>query len=163
MPDHPITELPLPSPEAVRQQLQAILDSRPFVTATRARRFLTYIVEETLTGRTDAIKELVLGIEVCDRPGDFDPKVDTIVRVEAGKLRKRLEEYYAGQGVAAPVGSRSPQVATSPSSIFATNLSRWTSLALPPIPFVTRPAFVQCSSLPHLPGGESGAFALPNQ
>ena len=62
MPDHPIAESSTPSPEAVRQQLQAILASRPFVTATRARRFLTYIVEQTLAGQTDAIKELVLGI-----------------------------------------------------------------------------------------------------
>lgn len=62
----------------MRQQLQAILSRRPFVTAVRARRFLTHVVEETLAGRTDGIKEMILGIEVCDRPGDFDPKVDTI-------------------------------------------------------------------------------------
>src|SRR6266536_3550855 len=89
-----------PSPEEVKRALQAILASRPFATAVRARRFLTYIVEQTLAGQTGAIKELVLGTEVFDRPADFDPKVDTIVRVEAGKLRKRLEEYYAGEGAA---------------------------------------------------------------
>jgi len=115
LPDHPIAESSIPSPEAVRQQLQVLLASRPFVTATRARRFLTYVVEQTLAGQTDAIKELVLGIEVFDRPADFDPKVDTIVRVEAGKLRKRLEEYYADEGSAAavrieiPKGSYVPQ------------------------------------------------------
>ena len=80
--------------------MQAILASSPFVTSTRARRFLTYIVEQTLAGQTDGIKELVLGIEVFDRPYDFDPKVDTIVRGEAGKLRKRLDEYYASEGAA---------------------------------------------------------------
>jgi len=101
LPDHPIAESP--PPEAVRQQLQAILASRPFGTAVRARRFLTHIVEQTLAGQTDAIKELVLGIEVFDRPKDFDPKADTIVRVEAGRLRKRLEEYYADEGAAAPL------------------------------------------------------------
>ena len=100
MPDHPIAESSLPSPESVREQLQAILASRSFVTATRARRFLTYIVDQTLAGRTDAIKELVLGIEVFDRAGDFDPKIDPIVRVEAGKLRKRLEDYYSDEGAA---------------------------------------------------------------
>ena len=89
--------------------MQAILASRPFVTATRARRFLTYIVEQTLAGQTDGIKELVLGTEVFDRPADFDPKVDTIVRVEAGKLRKRLEEYYADEGAAAARADRGPQ------------------------------------------------------
>src|SRR4051812_14804948 len=103
LPDHPVAETSLPSPEAVRLQLQVILASRPFVTAVRARRFLTYIVEQTLAGSIDGIKELVLGIEVFDRPADFDPKVDTIVRVEAGRLRKRLQEYYGGEGVGAPV------------------------------------------------------------
>ena len=103
LPDHPITESRLPSPEAVQAQLQAILASRPFLTATRARRFLTHIVEQTLAGQTDGIKELVLGIEVFDRPTDFDPKADPIVRVEAGRLRKRLEEYYAEEGSAAEV------------------------------------------------------------
>ena len=114
MPDHPIAESSTPSPEAVRQQLQAILAGRSFVTATRARRFLTYIVEETLAGRTDAIKELVLGTEVFDRPTDFDPKVDTIVRVEAGKLRKRLEEYYSDDGVSATVRIEVPKGAYVP-------------------------------------------------
>ena len=103
MSDHSITESSLPSPEAIRLQLQAILASRPFATATRARRFLTHIVEQTLAGQTDGIKELVLGIEVFDRHADFDPKVDPIVRVEAGRLRKRLEEYYADEGSAADV------------------------------------------------------------
>jgi TolB-like protein len=99
----------------VRQQLQAILDSRHFVTAVRARRFLTFIVEQTLARQTDGIKELVLGTEVFDRPKDFDPKTDTIVRVEAGRLRKRLEEYYADEGATAlvridvPLGSYVPQ------------------------------------------------------
>ena len=109
MPDHPITELPPPTPEAVRQQLQSILGSHPFVTAVRARRFLTYIVEQTLAGQTDGIKELVLASEVFDRAADFDPKVDTIVRVEAGKLRKRLEEYYAGEGAEAPLRIEIPK------------------------------------------------------
>ena len=48
--------------------MQAILSGRPFATAVRARRFLAHIVEEKLAGRTDGIKELVLGIEVFDRP-----------------------------------------------------------------------------------------------
>jgi hypothetical protein len=74
LPNHPITESSLPSPEEVREQLQTILGSRSFVTAVRARRFLTHIVEQTLAGRTEAIKELVLGIKVFDRRADFDPK-----------------------------------------------------------------------------------------
>lgn len=114
MPDHPIAGSSSPSPEVVRQQLQAILTSRRFVTVARARRFLTYIVEQTLAGQTDGIKELVLGTEVFDRSGDFDPKTDPIVRVEAGKLRKRLEEYYADEGISAPVRIEVPKGAYVP-------------------------------------------------
>ena len=137
---------PLPSPEAVRQQLQAILASRPFVTATRARRFLTYIVEQTLAGQTDAIKELVLGIEVFDRPADFDPKVDTIVRVEAGKLRKRLEEYYADEGAAAPVRIEVPKGSYVPQFQLRTQTPASESPALPSTPGTgMRPAFSRCS------------------
>src|SRR5262245_21342905 len=87
-----------PSPEEVREELSRILASTPFATAARARRFLTYVVEQTLAGQSDGIKELVLATEVFDRPASFDPRIDTIVRVEAGKVRKRLEEYYASAG-----------------------------------------------------------------
>src|SRR5690242_15378777 len=83
-----------PSAESVRGELQRILASSAFATAARSRRFLTYVVEQTLAGHPESVKELILGIEVFDRPTDFDPRTDTIVRVEAGKLRKRLQEYY---------------------------------------------------------------------
>ena len=120
MTDHPIMQPPPPAPALVREALQAILVSPQFINALRARRFLTHIVEQTLAGSTDGIKELVLGTEVFDRPSDFDPKVDTVVRVEAGKLRKRLEEYYSGEGAAAllrievPKGSYVPQFRFQP-------------------------------------------------
>lgn len=104
----------LPSPESVRKQLEQILVSPSFAGAARSRRFLTYIVEQTLAGNADSVKETVLGIDVFDRAGGFDPKIDTIVRVEAGKLRKRLEDFYALEGVAAvrievPKGSYVPR------------------------------------------------------
>src|SRR5262245_36757043 len=85
--------VPLPADE-IQEQLGRILASEVFANAARARRFLSYVIEKTLSGREEEIKELILGIEVFDRPLDFDPRVDTIVRVEAGKLRKRLETYY---------------------------------------------------------------------
>lgn len=104
----PPSESP-PSAEAVREELQRILAGRTFANAARARRFLTYIVEETLVGRQEGIKELVLGTEVFDRPSDFDPRLDTIVRVEAGKLRKRLDEHYQTEGAAASVRIEVPK------------------------------------------------------
>ncbi|MCX6596344.1 MAG: hypothetical protein NTV70_08255 [Acidobacteria bacterium] len=79
----------------IRAALTAMLASRAFASATRSRRFLQYVVEETLAGRQAHIKEYTLGEAVFDRTADFDPKADPIVRVEAVKLRARLAEYEA--------------------------------------------------------------------
>lgn len=99
----PLSSTASPSVEAIHAEVRRILASKPFATATRSRRFLSYVTERTLAGDQDAIKELILGTEVFDRANDFDPRIDTIVRVEAGKLRKRLEEYYSGEGIGSTV------------------------------------------------------------
>jgi hypothetical protein len=91
----PITE---PDQEAVRAHLARILESSGFVKADRLCRFLRFTVEAKLNGEGDQIKEYVLGREVFDRNRDYDPRTDSIVRVEARRLRTRLEEYYSGAG-----------------------------------------------------------------
>ena len=80
-----------------------MLASTPFTNAHRSRRFLEFAVQQTLAGARDSVKESVIALEVFDRTGDFDGRVDAIVRVEASKLRMRLSEYYHGEGAAAPV------------------------------------------------------------
>ena len=85
-------------PEAVRVHLARILESSGFVKADRLCRFLRFTVEAKLNGTADQIKEYVLGREVFDRNGDYDPRTDPIVRVEARRLRTRLEEYYNAAG-----------------------------------------------------------------
>lgn len=88
--------------EAQRAQVQACLDkvlSSPiFARAERQRRFLRYLVNETLAGNSDRLKGYTIGVEVFDRESDFDPMVDAIVRVEAARLRAKLREYYDGEG-----------------------------------------------------------------
>jgi len=86
-----------PTEAAVRAELQAILASPVFANANRSRRFLDFTVQQALAAAQDSIKESVIGVEVFDRP-DFDPRADPIVRVEAGKLRTRLTEYYGSAG-----------------------------------------------------------------
>src|SRR5262245_54047571 len=98
-----------PSREAVLAELAAILSSPPFAQANRSRRFLEYTVQQTLAGGQDAIKETVLAAEVFDRKEDFDPRIDPIVRVEAGKLRARLQEYYSDAGRNAAVCIEMPK------------------------------------------------------
>ena len=79
----------------IRRQLSRILESPQFRSAARLRDFLAYIVLETIDGRGENLKEYTIGTEVYRRPPLFNPKLDSIVRVEAVKLRTRLEEYYS--------------------------------------------------------------------
>lgn len=87
-----------PSSEEVRQSLERIAASPGFAGAGRLAPFLRHVVETALRGETDRLKESVLGVEAFGRTTDFDPRTDPVVRVEARRLRARLEEYYAGPG-----------------------------------------------------------------
>jgi TolB-like protein len=95
--------IPSPSADAVRAQLDRLLTSAAFVNAGRLSRLLRFLVERTLAGEGDSLKEYVLGVEVFDRSADYDPRLDSIVRVEARRLRARLAEHYAGPGAQDPV------------------------------------------------------------
>src|SRR5262252_3427823 len=90
-------------PERVRGQLDRILASATFADAERGSRFLRFVVQSALEGRSGEVKESVIGVEVLGRSPSFDPKTDPIVRVEAGRLRARLNTYYQNQGKADPV------------------------------------------------------------
>lgn len=82
----------------MRQQLDRILGSGTFRSAARLRAFLPFVVEETLAGQGYRRKEYLIGLEVCGRSETFDPKLDPIVRVDASRLRSRLESYYQSEG-----------------------------------------------------------------
>src|SRR5712691_6075973 len=86
------------SVESIRASLEKILASPGFANADRLSRFIRYVVEETLNGQTDKLKESLLGIDVFGRKPTYDPRVDAVVRTEAVKLRARLREYYESEG-----------------------------------------------------------------
>jgi adenylate cyclase len=86
------------STSEIRAELERILSSGIFATADRMKRFLCFVVTETLEGRGDELNESQLGAEVYDRNGIFDPRVDSIVRVDAGRLRSKLREFYVSDG-----------------------------------------------------------------
>jgi tetratricopeptide (TPR) repeat protein len=86
------------SPLAVRQQLERVLSSRAFARSPRISRFLGFVVEQTLAGQEDKLKEYLLGVEVFNRTDSFDPRIDSIVRVEARRLRYKLDKYYETEG-----------------------------------------------------------------
>jgi len=92
-----------------RTCLDRILASPCFVQSERQRRFLKFIVTETLAGRTDRLKGYTIAIEVFDRDVNFDPAIDAIVRVEAARLRAKLREYYDREGRSDPVRFELPK------------------------------------------------------
>ena len=107
-----ISSLDVPTavePEKVRAQMERILASPTFGTAKSARRFLRYVVEETLAGRGDQIKEYAVGVSVFDRGNAYDPRADAVVRVEAIRLRNRLHAYYEKDGRSDPVSIDLPK------------------------------------------------------
>jgi len=83
---------------AVRQQLDRILNSPTFQQVDRLKRFLTFITTEALVGRSDQLKEYVIGVQVFGKEDSFDPRTDPIVRVQARRLRARLVSYYRDAG-----------------------------------------------------------------
>jgi adenylate cyclase len=98
-----------PSTSEVRAALERILASRCFQQAGRASDFLRFVVEQTLAGNGQRLKGYTIGVEVFGRPADFDAQSDALVRVEAGRLRRRLVEYYASEGVADAVRIQLPR------------------------------------------------------
>ena len=94
---------PNPSPEAVRAELEQILQSPQFRDAGRLGPFLRHLVERTLAGDDSSLKESLLGTEFFQRGSDYDPRTDPVVRVEARRLRQRLEDYYGGAGTGSGV------------------------------------------------------------
>ena len=83
--------------------LQQVLTNRRFATAERNAKFLRYVVESTLEGKSDEIKETVIANEVYGRSSTYNPKVDSIVRVEASRLRQKLRSYYENEGQSSPI------------------------------------------------------------
>ena len=87
----------------IREQLDRILLSQGFRNSERLQRFLRFAIGSTLGGATEQLKESVLGREVFDRGPRYDPRTDSIVRVESQRLRKKLAEYYKTEGSLDPV------------------------------------------------------------
>jgi len=112
--DKPLTE------QDIRAQLHRILESAEFANSARLKHFLTFIVEEALAGRARRLKGVTVAQAVFGADKSFDPETNSIVRVEAGRLRQRLGEYYAGAGrddpirINVPKGTYAPEVLPNP-------------------------------------------------
>ena len=96
------------TPEAIRDQLEHILRSDEFRASEKQRKFLRFVVEETLKERTSQLKGYTIAVAVYGRTENFDPSVDPIVRVEAGRLRRALDHYFLTAGKDDPVQIKIP-------------------------------------------------------
>jgi TolB-like protein len=87
-----------PSPDMIRDAVDRVVVSEVFGRSPQLGAFLRFVVEAVLRGKGDRIKAYTIGVEVLRRDVKFDPQIDPIVRVEATRLRRALERYYAGPG-----------------------------------------------------------------
>jgi TolB-like protein len=92
-----------PGPDEVRAELDRMVSSDVFRGSAQLVAFLRFVVEATLHGTQDRIKAYTIGVEVFRRHTKFDPQFDPIVRVEATRLRRTIERYYAGPGADDPI------------------------------------------------------------
>jgi len=101
------------SADEVRTELERILADNVFANAEKMKRFLRFVVLETLAGRGERLNEAFVGMEVYSNGKAFDPRIDSTVRVEAGRLRAKLREFYESQSdcglrIEIPKGSYAP-------------------------------------------------------
>ncbi len=110
-----INEIQAVSMEEQREELETVLQSAHFQRAPLLSGLLSYLCKKLFAGEANQIKEYTIGVDVFQRRGDYDQNSDSIVRVEANRLRKKLTEYYAGPGashrlrISIPLGQYVPQ------------------------------------------------------
>ena len=117
--------------ERIREELNRVLSGHEFRSSKRSQDFLRYVVDNTLKGHADMLKERTIGIEVFGRSTSYDPSDDATVRVKAGEVRKRLGLYYSDQGTRDPIRIELPS---------GTYVPEFHSVTAPPGPAPAEPA-----------------------
>jgi tetratricopeptide (TPR) repeat protein len=87
-----------PTEREIRDQLERISSSAAFRPSDRLKHFITFVTSQVLQGKGDNLKEYAVGVQVFGRESSFDPRTDPVVRVQARRLRARLERYYNEEG-----------------------------------------------------------------
>ena len=102
------------APDDVRAELERVLSSAAFAGSNRLQLFLRHVTEQTLAGQGERLKGYSIGLEVFGKDPSFDAQADSLVRVEAGRLRKKLEQYYREEGAGDPIEIRLPKGGYAP-------------------------------------------------
>lgn len=121
--------------DRIREELSRVLASHEFRSSKRSQDFLRYVIENTLNGHADMLKERTIGIDVFGRPTSYDPSEDATVRVKAGEVRKRLGLYYSDQGARNPIRIELPSGTYVPE--FHPHVTAAAPLPAPPVPALT--------------------------
>ncbi|MEO1746435.1 MAG: hypothetical protein AAFR13_07885, partial [Pseudomonadota bacterium] len=108
-------------PSEVRAALDSIVGSDTFGRSDRAKAMIRYLVEQELAGNADTLKGFVIAQDVFGRSDDFDPAMDAVVRVQAGRLRDQLQNYYGAEGADDPIQISVPRGSYVPVYARATN------------------------------------------
>ena len=87
----------------VKEQIERLLHSKTFETSEVHRRLLNYLADKTLSGEADRLKEYTIGLEAFGKPSTYDPKHDSIVRLQVGRLRQKLAVYYQNEANEDPI------------------------------------------------------------
>jgi hypothetical protein len=134
--------------EEERAELKQVLASRAFSRAPALSRILAYVCEKHFQGESESIKEYNIAIDALGRPPHFDSGSDTIVRVEASRLRKRLREYYDDEGSGHPIQILLPESGYLPKFV-----TRPESPSTPPETPASAPAPRKSHSMLRFAGG----------
>jgi TolB-like protein/Tfp pilus assembly protein PilF len=108
-----LTSIPI-HPEDAQAQLDRLLNTPAFQQSGTLSKFLKFVVNETLAGRSQELKEYTIALQVLGKKPDFNPQTDPIVRIHAGRLRRALQTYYAQEGQNDPVEISIPKGAYIP-------------------------------------------------
>lgn len=142
----------------VREQLERTIKSSDFCRSERLSRFLRFIVEEWLEGRSERLKAYTIALAVFDRPSSFDPQSDPLVRIEATRLRRALEHYYLTDGKQDPLLISVPKGAYIPQFVALAERPEEEACAAPP--GESRPVDVDVPAEAARPGRPKGALAV---
>ncbi|PWT79059.1 MAG: hypothetical protein C5B59_00405 [Bacteroidetes bacterium] len=129
------------SKEAIEQQLRKIICDPIFEGSEILKRFLSFIVNETLSDHANRLKEYTIAVNVLDKPASFKPQESGIVRIHAGRLRRALNYYYDERGIldniriSIPKGSYVPVFAENDDNFSSNSRVRNKSVIIGVAPF----------------------------
>lgn len=96
-------DIDLTNPTANELQIERILHSETLRSSEALRRLLRYLADRTLDGEADQLKEYTVGVDGLGKPASYDPRQESVVRIQAARLRHKLSEYYHGEGQSDPI------------------------------------------------------------